>query len=47
MMVAQQIVWATSLALTKVSILVLYSRIFTLHYFIIAARTTTVLIILW
>ncbi|KAK8084911.1 hypothetical protein PG997_006182 [Apiospora hydei] len=47
MMLAQQIVWATSLAFTKISILVLYCRIFTLRMFTIVAWVTSVVILLW
>lgn len=47
MILAQQIVWATSLTLSKTSILTLYSKVFTVSYFILAARITAVVIFLW
>lgn len=47
MMLAQQIIWAVSLGLSKLSILTLYVKVFSLDYFIIAARATAVIIILW
>lgn len=47
MILAQQIVWATSLALSKTSILTLYSKVFTVSYFILAAKITAVVIFLW
>lgn len=47
MILAQQIVWATSLTFTKTSILTLYSQVFTVNYFIIAARITAIIIFLW
>lgn len=47
MILAQQIVWATSLTLSKTSILTLYSKIFTVNYFILAAKITAVVIFLW
>lgn len=47
MMLAQQIIWAISLGLLKLSILTLYSKIFSVDYFILAARVTTVIIVLW
>lgn len=47
MILAQQIVWATSLTFTKTSILTLYSKVFTVSYFIIAAKVTAVIIFLW
>lgn len=47
MILAQQIVWATSLTLSKTSILTLYSKIFTVSYFIVAAQITAVVIFLW
>lgn len=47
MILAQQIVWATSLTLSKTSILTLYSKIFTISYFIVAAKITAVVIFLW
>lgn len=47
MILAQQIVWATSLTLSKTSILTLYSKIFTVSYFIVAAKITAVVIFLW
>lgn len=47
MILAQQIVWATSLTFTKTSILTLYSKVFTISYFIVAAKITAVIIFLW
>ncbi|KAI3397962.1 hypothetical protein diail_10038 [Diaporthe ilicicola] len=47
MILAQQIIWATSLALCKTSILTLYSKIFTVSYFVVAAKITAVVIFLW
>ncbi|KAK8069630.1 hypothetical protein PG994_006246 [Apiospora phragmitis] len=47
MILAQQIIWATSLAFTKISILVLYCRICTLRFFAIVAWATSAVILLW
>lgn len=47
MLLGQQIIWATSLTLSKLSILTLYSKVFSVDYFIIASRVTGVVIILW
>lgn len=47
MILAQQIVWATSLTLSKTSILTSYSKVFTVSYFILAAEITAVVIFLW
>ncbi|KUI53671.1 hypothetical protein VP1G_01089 [Cytospora mali] len=47
LMLAQQVVWATSLAFTKISILTLYSRVFSVSYFVVASRVTAVIIVLW
>lgn len=47
MMLAQQIIWAVSLGLSKLSILTLYVKVFSVDYFIIAARATAVIIVLW
>jgi hypothetical protein len=47
MMFAQEVVWATSLALTKISILALYCKVFTLRTFIVVAQVTVCIIVLW
>lgn len=47
MIIAQQVVWATSLALTKIAILVLYCRIFVVQHFITVAWVTSAVIFLW
>ncbi|ROV99543.1 hypothetical protein VMCG_06338 [Cytospora schulzeri] len=47
MILAQQIIWAVSLGLSKLSILTLYSKVFSVDYFVIASRVTAVVIILW
>jgi hypothetical protein len=46
-LIAVQILWATSLMFTKTSILLFYTRIFTIPIFCIAARITGVVVILW
>jgi hypothetical protein len=46
-LLAIQILWATSLSLSKISILILYCKIFDIPAFIWAARITTVIIIMW
>ncbi|KAL2157935.1 hypothetical protein VTH06DRAFT_4990 [Thermothelomyces fergusii] len=42
-----QILWALSLSLSKISILILYTKIFSVPAFIWAARITTVVIVMW
>jgi len=42
-----QLLWASSLALVKISILIFYSRIFAVRGFIIAAKMTAVFVLLW
>lgn len=46
MTIANQILWAVAVCLPKVSILVLYSRIFTMPHFILGARVTGVFVFL-
>lgn len=46
MTIANQILWALAVCLPKISILLLYSRVFTMRVFIIAARVTGVVIIM-
>ncbi|KAG8158886.1 hypothetical protein KVR01_011329 [Diaporthe batatas] len=46
MTIANQILWAVAVCLPKVSILMLYTRVFTMRFFITAARVTGVLILL-
>ncbi|KAL1862613.1 hypothetical protein Daus18300_008410 [Diaporthe australafricana] len=46
MTIANQILWAMAVCLPKVSILILYTRVFTMRLFITAARVTGVLILL-
>lgn len=46
MTIANQILWAIAVCLPKVSILILYIRVFTMPFFITAARVTGVLILL-
>ncbi|KAL2150090.1 hypothetical protein VTH82DRAFT_7766 [Thermothelomyces myriococcoides] len=47
LLLAVQILWAVSLSLSKISILILYAKIFSVPAFIWAARITTVFIIMW
>ncbi|OCL14689.1 hypothetical protein AOQ84DRAFT_280489, partial [Glonium stellatum] len=46
-LVAVQILWATSLMFTKVSILFFYMRIFSVASFRLAARIVAVLVVMW
>ncbi|KAL2192563.1 hypothetical protein P885DRAFT_82101 [Corynascus similis CBS 632.67] len=42
-----QLLWALSLSLSKISILILYCKIFSVPAFIWAARITTAVIVMW
>ncbi|KAI2470484.1 hypothetical protein F4781DRAFT_390340 [Annulohypoxylon bovei var. microspora] len=46
-LIAIQVLWAVSLSLCRISIIHLFSKIFLVQAFIVAARATYVLIILW
>jgi len=46
-LIAIQLLWAVSLSLSKISILILYSKIFSIPAFIWMARGTGVVIIMW
>ncbi|OCK85738.1 hypothetical protein K432DRAFT_286131 [Lepidopterella palustris CBS 459.81] len=46
-LIAVQILWCTSLMFTKVSILLFYTRIFSIASFRLAARVTAVVVVLW
>lgn len=47
MLLAQQVFWAMSLGLSKLSILTLYSKVFSVDHFILLSLVTGVVIILW
>lgn len=46
MTIANQVLWAVSVCLPKISTLLLYSKIFTTRYFIFAAKVTGLLVLL-
>ncbi len=46
-LIAIQLLWAVSLSLSKISILILYSKIFSIPAFIWVARGTGIVIIMW
>lgn len=47
LLIAVQLLWATSLSLVKISILILYCNVFSLKPFIIAAKVTSAIIVMW
>ncbi|KAF9870670.1 integral membrane protein [Colletotrichum karsti] len=47
MLIGVQILWATSLSLCKISILILYTKIFSVRIMIMASKMTAALIIVW